>query len=231
MTDPHATDDAATRRAALIEAALRHVPFDGMNAGALRAGAVELGIAPDLARVLVPGGGAGLAAAYHRGLDVQLADWLAATPPQGRFRDRISAAVIHRLELSDRELVRAGAATLALPGHAGLAARLMGETADVIWTGLGDTSRDVNWWTKRGILASVLAATVLYWLGDDSPDMADTCGFLDRRIEGVMRFEKAKTRLRKLPGASWLARATTGWIAAPAPRDLPGGQHPTSENV
>ena len=223
MTEPDA--DIAARRAALIEAALAYAPFDGMNERALLAGAAELGIAPDLARVLVPGG-VGLAAAYHRGLDARLAEWLAAAPPEGRFRDRITAAVLHRLALSDRELVRAGAATLALPAHAGLAARLMGETADVIWSGLGDASRDVNWWTKRGILASVLAATVLYWLGDDSEDMADTRAFLDRRIEGVMRFEKAKAQLARLPGAAHLARAATGWIHAPGPRDLPGGWRP-----
>ena len=222
MTDPDATDIAA-RRAALIAAALVHVPFDGMGDRALMAGAAELGIAPDLARVLVPGGGAGLAAAYHRGLDEALAAWLAATPPEGRFRDRITAAVVQRLLLADRELVRAGAATLALPVHAGLAARLMGETADAIWSGLGDASQDVNWWTKRGILASVIAATVLYWLGDDSENMVDTRAFLDRRIEGVMRFEKAKAQLRKLPFMTGLAKAATGWITAPGPRDLPGG--------
>lgn len=227
MSDPQATGqgpDIAARRAALVAAALTHVPFDGMNARALAAGAAELGIAPDLAAVLVPGGGAGLAAAYHRAADTQLAEWLAKTPPEGRFRDRIAAAVIQRLLLVDRELVRAGAATLALPAHAGLAARLMAETADVIWSGLGDSAQDVNWWTKRGILASVIGATVLYWLGDDSPDIAETRAFLGRRIDGVMRFEAAKARLAKVPGMAGLARAATGWITAPGPRDLPGGR-------
>lgn len=234
MSDKQAgaeTPDIAARRKALIAAALAHVPFDGMNARALAAGAADLAIDPVLAGILVPGGGAGLAAAYHRAADAQLADWLAQSPPEGRFRDRIAAAVLHRLQLVDRDLVRAGAVTLALPAHAGLAARLMAETADVIWSGLGDTAQDVNWWTKRGILASVIAATVLYWLGDDSEDMAETRAFLDRRIEGVMRFEKAKAGLARLPGMAGLARAATGWITAPAPRDLPGGRHPHRNRV
>lgn len=221
---PHPrNEDIDARRAALIEAALQHVPFDGMNARALAAGARDLGMDPDLARVLVPGGGAGLAAAVHRAADARLAAWLAGDAPQGRIRDRIAAAVLHRLTLVDREVVRAAAATLALPVHAGLAARLMGETADVIWSGLGDASQDVNWWSKRAILASVLSATVLYWLGDDSPEGQDSRDFLDRRIEGVMRFEKTKARLARLPGMTGLARAATGWITAPQPRDLPGG--------
>lgn len=234
MNEPQPTGegpDIATRRAALVEAALVHVPFDGMNARALAAAAAELGIDPVLAGVLVPGGGAGLAAAYHRRADAQLAEWLAKSPPEGRFRDRIAAAVVQRLRLVDRELVRAGAATLALPAHAALAARLMAETADVIWSGLGDASQDVNWWTKRGILASVIAATVLYWLGDDSADMADTRAFLDRRIEGVMRFEKARAQLARVPGMAGLTRAATGWITAPVPRDLPGGRRPHRNSI
>ena len=209
-------------RDALIDAALGHVPFEGMNDQALAAGARDLGLSADAARVMVPQGGAGLAAAYHRRGDQALRDWLATDPPQGRFRDRVTAAVWHRLDLADRELVRAGAAVLALPQNGPLGARLIWETADAIWSGLGDTSKDVNWYSKRAILSGVYAATVLFWLGDDSPGKADSRAFLDRRIEGVMRFEKMKSSARKLPGAAMLADLATGWIRAPQPRDLPG---------
>lgn len=209
-------------RNALLAAALTHVPFEGMNEAALLAGARDLGIGAGMARVHFPQGGAGLAAAYHRQGDAALRDWLRETPPEGRFRDKIAAAAWQRLCLADRELVRAGAAVLALPQNAALGARLIWETADVIWTGLGDESRDVNWYSKRAILSGVHSATVLFWLGDDSPDQAETRDFLDRRIEGVMRFEKAKAQARKLPGLAAALDLATGWIAAPAPHDLPG---------
>ncbi|MDO5611833.1 MAG: COQ9 family protein [Paracoccus sp. (in: a-proteobacteria)] len=212
-----------TQTDALIDAALIHVPFEGMNDRALTAGARDLGIAPELARVLVPMGGAGLAASLHRRGDAALARWLADTPPQGRFRDKVAAAVWHRLELSDRELVRAASATLALPQNAALAARLMWETADTIWTGLGDSSDDVNWYSKRAILAGVHSAAALYWLGDDSEGGHDTRAFIDRRIDGVMRFEKIKAAARKVPGVAMLADLATGWVRAPqGPADLPG---------
>ena len=133
----------------LLEAALTHVPFDGMNDRALLAGARDLGMSPELARVHFPQGGAGLAAAYHRKGDAELARLLAASPSVGRFRDRVADAIWQRLQLSDPELVRAGATVMALPQNAGLGARLMWETADTIWTALGDRSEDVNWWTKR----------------------------------------------------------------------------------
>ena len=35
------------------------------------------------------------------------------------------------------------------------------------------------------------------WLGDQSEGFADSWAFLDRRIAGVMRFEKAKAEWRK----------------------------------
>jgi ubiquinone biosynthesis protein COQ9 len=129
----------------LIDAALNHVVFDGMGDRAIAAGAQDIGMGRDLARVYLPRGGADLAAAYHRRGDAALREWLARTPPEGRFRDRISQAVMQRLSLSTRELARAGATVLALPQNMGLGARLVWETVDAIWDGLGDRSQDVNW--------------------------------------------------------------------------------------
>lgn len=211
-----------TDRDALLEAALIHVPFEGMNEAALAAGARDIGMSRDLVRVHFPQGGAGLAAAYHRRADEALRRSLAEHPLEGKFRFRVTEAVWRRLELVDPELVRAGAATLALSQNAALAARLVWETADVIWTGLGDVSDDVNWYSKRMTLAAVISATVLFWLGDDSPGRSETRAFLARRIEDVMQFESVKARLRKLPGAEALGRAAFGWIRAPRPRALPG---------
>lgn len=209
-------------RERLIEAALTHALFDGMNDAAIMAGARDIGMDATLARVHLPGGGADLAAAYHRTGDTALTLWLADSPPAGGVRDRVATAVMQRLALADRELVRSGAAVLALPQHAGLGARLIWESADTIWTGLGDGSHDVNWYSKRATLGTVFAATVLYWLGDDSPDAQQTRRFLDRRIEGLMRFERLKSMARKLPGVGPAADLATGWIQRPGARDVPG---------
>ena len=206
----------------LLEAALTHVPFEGMNDRALMAGARDLGMSPDLARVHFPQGGASLAAAYHRQGDAALARALVAGPRTGRIRDRIADAFWQRLALADPELVRAGATVMALPQNAALGARLIWETADTIWTGLGDSSEDVNWWTKRGTLAPVFSAAVLYWLGDSSPGHADTRAFIDRRIGDVMRIERLKASLRDLPGTAPLTKLATGWIRKPRPTSAPG---------
>ncbi|WP_312528445.1 COQ9 family protein [Paracoccus sp. (in: a-proteobacteria)] len=215
-----------SERDRLIDAALGHAIFDGMNDKAIAAAARDLGMDPALAQVYLPQGGAGLAAAFHRRGDAALRRWLKETPPTGRFRDRITAAVMQRLEGADRELVRGGAAILALPQHAALGARLLWESADTIWSGLGDRSEDVNWYSKRATLSAVYGATVLYWLGDESADHSQTRAFLDRRIDGVMRFESLKAFARKVPGMGMLGDLATGWIRKPVNRNLPGQIHP-----
>ena len=99
-------------------------------------------------------------------------------------------------------------------------------TADAIWTALGDTSTDLNWYTKRATLSAVYAATVLFWLGDDSPDHQATWDFLDRRIENVMRFEKAKATFRENPMGRALLNGPLKILervhAPQRPENLPG---------
>lgn len=220
--DNHPENDP---RAALLAAALVHVPFEGMNRAALLAGAQDLGLSPDQADLFFPRGGADLAAAYHRAADAKLLAWLQEGGAEGpRFRDKVAAALFHRLGLVDREIVRAASATMTLPRYGGLSARLVWETADTVWRGLGDGSQDVNWYSKRATLAAVWAAVVLFWMGDDSEGFADTRAFIDRRIDNVMQVEKIKAGLRKLPFAGAVAGALTGWIKAPDTSDLPGGK-------
>jgi ubiquinone biosynthesis protein COQ9 len=154
-----------------------------------------------MARALYPRGGLDLALAYHRAGDSAMLEGLRARNDLSdlRYRDRIALAVRLRLESADREAVRRAAALMALPQNAPEAARAMWATADAIWTALGDTSEDGNWYSKRAILSGVYSSTVLYWLGDDSEDCADTWDFLDRRIEDVMRFEKTKAQIKASP--------------------------------
>ncbi|MFV0291856.1 MAG: COQ9 family protein [Paracoccus sp. (in: a-proteobacteria)] len=200
----------------LARASIAHIPFDGMNETSLRAGARDLGLPEDVVMAFFPEGGAGLVAWIHRQGDMQLAEWMKEAPG-GRIRDRIAGAIWQRLSFADVELVRAASAVLALPKNQPFAARLLWGTADVIWNGLGDTSRDVNWYSKRATLSAVYAAVVLYWLGDLSEGRNDTREFINRRIDGVMQFEKLKATARKVPGVSLLTGMATGWVRAPQP--------------
>ena len=181
----------------VLDASLLHAPFDGWSEATLRAAIVDSGVAPALARALFPRGGVDLAIAYHqRGDAAMRTAYLATDLAALRIRDRITLAVRLRLQGADKELVRRGSALFSLPNHAIEGAGLIWATADAIWDTLGDTSRDVNWYTKRATLSAVYGATVLFWLGDTSDGDLATWAFLDRRIDNVMQIEKAKAGLR-----------------------------------
>ncbi len=191
------TDDMKDR---VLDAALMHVPFDGWSDRTLLAALADTGVEARLSRALFPRGGVDLALAYHaRGDAAMVARLQAMDLTALRFRDRIAAAVRARLEVADQELVRRGTTLFALPMHAADGAKAIWGTADRIWTALGDTSQDLNWYTKRATLSAVYGATVLYWLGDSPPAHQATWEFLDRRIEQVMQFEKLKASLRENP--------------------------------
>ncbi len=80
------------------------------------------------------------------------------------------------------------------------------KTISEIWYASGDQSVDFNFYTKRVMLAPVLASTVFYWLadeGDREGDFPDTWDFLDRRIGDVLNLMGARIRmaqrLEKMP--------------------------------
>jgi len=216
-------DHLSEARRRLIGAALPNVVFDGWSAETLRLAVQETGTDPNLAQLAFPRGGVDMALAFHRMKDAELAADLADTALDTmRIRDRVAYCVRRRIELvaEHREAVRRGGTLLALPHNAAEGARAIWETADLIWTACGDTAEDYNWYTKRAILSSVYSATLLYWLGDESPGFENTWAFLDRRIEGVMQFEKTKAMIEQNPVARtllWGPMQVLSLVRAPAP--------------
>jgi ubiquinone biosynthesis protein COQ9 len=233
QTNETAKDNGPDRaKEAILQAALPHVPFDGWSEATFAAAVSDSGVAMGLARALYPRAGLDLALHYHRSGDAMMVEALeAADLATMRYSDRVAFAIRTRLDLvTDRELVRRGTTLLALPQNAGEGASAIWATADAIWKALGDTSTDLNWYSKRATLSGVYSATVLFWLGDDSPNHSDTWEFLDRRIANVMQIEKFKSALRDNPVARALRSGPfSGAINAmekikmpDRPRDMPG---------
>lgn len=227
--EPENSIDSA--KALILAAALPHAAFDGWSETTLAAALADSGVAPALGRALYPRGGVDLAVAYHRSGDAAMKTALAATDLAAlRYRDRVALAIRLRLQTADKELVRRGSTLFSLPQHAPEGVKLIWATADAIWTALGDSSQDLNWYSKRATLSAVYSATVLFWLGDHSEDNADTWAFLDRRIENVMQFEKTKAALQANPLAKALMAGPLkilDRIRAPhGSTDLPGHSEP-----
>jgi ubiquinone biosynthesis protein COQ9 len=192
----HAPERSPERDAAIM-AMLPHVPFDGWTFRALRIGLADIGVSPDEAELLFPGGAPDMIETFcdwaDRGMETEATTLdLAAR----RLHERVRAVIALRFERNrpHREAIRRALALLALPSHVWLAAACTARTVDAIWHAAGDRSADFSWYTKRAILTAVYGATLLYWLRDSSDDGAATLAFLDRRLAGVGRIGALRRR-------------------------------------
>jgi ubiquinone biosynthesis protein COQ9 len=116
-----------------------------------------------------------------------------------KVRERIRTLIAFRLEAVEHidEAVRRAMAVMAMPQNAPRSLQLGWRSADLMWRLAGDTATDYNHYTKRAILAGIYSATLAVFVNDDSEGKARTYEFLDRRIDGVMRFEKAKAQFTR----------------------------------
>ncbi|MEG3088857.1 COQ9 family protein [Sphingomonas sp. PB4P5] len=196
MTDALPADPTLDEiRAGLAPLIAANAAFDGWGVPARDAAADALGVDRDVALLAFPDGAFEMIAAWFAHIDRAM---LAALPSERlaamKIRERIAALVEARLAAvaADREALRRALAILAMPQNFARAAKLGWHAADVMWRAAGDTATDYNHYTKRTILAGVYGATLTVFLDDDSAGHADTRAFLARRIDGIMRFEKAK---------------------------------------
>ena len=187
----------------ILQAMLPHVPFDGWTKKALIAGARDAGHSPETAERAFIRGLNQVAEFYNAEADAAMCRALEekgiADLP---IRQRIALAVRTRLEQAapHREAIRHLMSYLALPGAGLTGLRCTLRTVDAMWYAAGDNATDFNYYTKRGLLAAVYGATVLYWLNDASENGEASWAFLDRRIADVMRVPKLQGRIAKMAG-------------------------------
>jgi ubiquinone biosynthesis protein COQ9 len=199
---PPKRDDADVKKA-VLELALPDAAFDGFTDQVLAKAGKEAGVDTGEMTRLFPEGPRSLIEFYSLSADAGMEERLSELDiAKMKVRERIAAAVLARLSVlkPHKEAARRAAATLSLPMHAALAARLLYHSVDAMWRAVGDTSTDFNFYTKRGILAGVYGATLVRWFNDSSKDEAATHDFLAARIENVMQFEKYKAEAKKALG-------------------------------
>lgn len=187
-------------RATLAPSIASNAAFDGWSDAARDFAAEGAGVDPDIARLAFKDGAVQMIDAWFASVDeAMIAAFTAEEIAAMKIRERIARLVEARLDAMrpDRESLRRALAILALPQNIGTAARLGWRSVDRIWRRAGDIAVDYNHYTKRAILLGVYTATVTVFLDDESDDLADTRAFLQRRIDGIMRFEKAKAGFLK----------------------------------
>ena len=181
--------------------------FDGWSDVAVAAAAEQEGVDPAVAAFAFSGGAMAMIAAWIAACDEAMASaWPAEKLGQLKVRERIRTLVQFRLDYvtpQQEALVRA-LAIMAMPQNAPQALKLGWNSADLMWRLAGDNATDYNHYTKRTILSGIYAATLAVLAHDRSEGQAETRAFLERRIDGVMKFEKAKAQFlnRNLNGFS-----------------------------
>ena len=187
-------------RSLLAPGIAANAAFDGWSDAARDMAADAAGIDRDVAALAFEEGPVDMIDAWFADIDVAMLESLPLERLSAmKIRARIAALIEARLQATaaDRESLRRALAILALPQNLTKAGRLGWRTVDTIWRAAGDVATDYNHYTKRTILLGVYAATVTIFLDDDSEGFAETRAFLSRRIDGIMRFETAKSGFLK----------------------------------
>lgn len=196
------TDPARDLRDRLLDCALEEAAFTGWNDACLSRARIASGMSEGEAMLAAPRGAIDLVDAWfdraERAMERAILDCL----PETKIRAKATLAVRARLEAMapHKESLRRAAIFLAMPQNVPDAAQIGWRAADRSWRAMNDPSTDFNYYSKRMILTGVHAATLAFWLQDDSDDNAPTWAFLDRRIENVMGIEKIKARIGAVVG-------------------------------
>lgn len=184
-------------RLALAPAIADSAIFDGWGDEALKMAAEMEGVDLDVVRLAFKGGQMAMVRAWIDNVDARMAEeWPREKLAELKIRERIRTLVQFRLDAvtGQEEAVRSALAIMAMPQNAAEGIKIGWRSADIMWRLAGDTATDYNHYTKRTILAGIYGATLTVFINDDSEDKVETKAFLERRIDGVMQFEKVKAK-------------------------------------
>ena len=219
MTTSPADLSLADLRLALAPAIAEAAAFDGWSMAAVEGAADMAGVDRDVARLAFAGGQMAMIGAWIAHIDAEMAralpvDLLATLP----VRERISRLLRFRLGMVGEcgESLRRALAIMAMPHNLPATLKLGWASADTMWRLAGDRAADFNHYTKRTTLAAIYAASLAVLVDDTSPGKAETYAFLDRRIAGVMRFEKAKAQFLRKDGQHFSLVRLLGRLRYPA---------------
>lgn len=187
------------KRDLILNAALKIAPFEGWTALTLKRAVREAGLPEGSGPLYFEDGIGGLLDYWADRLDRETEIEITKLDLEAlKIRERVTQGVLKRLEAigHHEEAARRASSRLVLPDLAATGMGQIWRAADTIWTAIGDTSTDANYYSKRTILSTVIGATLPVWLSDQDPKKAKARAFLDARIENVMSFEKLKWQVK-----------------------------------
>lgn len=186
------TSPSALLRARWLAAFLPNVPFDGWTQAGVRKAAIEAGLTDGEQALAAPRGLPDLVDAFFDMAEADAAQALFGEDLADMgVREKVAYGVKLWLDalVPHKEAARKAAARGFLPWVAGDALQRTYSVADMIWTGIGDTSEDYNKYSKRGLLAATLPLIFMRWLDED--DDAALNDYISSRLTGAMKLGQA----------------------------------------
>ncbi|KAI9583700.1 hypothetical protein GQX74_005448 [Glossina fuscipes] len=176
-------------RIKILEAALPHVPTSGWTRETIILGAEEIGFS-GVAHGMFPEGGFALVSYFIGKCNEELLTQMKTETENGRkaVHNHIEFLVKFvriRLEmiLPYKNQWAQAIALIALPQNAATSLAQLLTLVDDICYYSGDRSVDIEWYTRRIGLATVMKMTELYMLQDKSPQHTNTWVFLENRMD------------------------------------------------
>uniref|UniRef100_F6RQ34 Ubiquinone biosynthesis protein n=2 Tax=Ciona intestinalis TaxID=7719 RepID=F6RQ34_CIOIN len=201
----------------ILDNALDFVVDHGWSRKALSCGAEQAGYA-GVAEGMFTGGGDDLVLYFIQKCNFQLVEYLKFTVEEHESKEekiKVTSFIRSAVEYRLRMIIPCIGAwpqamgILARPDIFPKSAEELAKMVDDIWYYAGDRSADINWYTKRGILAKLYGSTQLVMLTDQSPDFKDTWEFLDRRISDISNFAKISQSVKD-NGSAFVETAFSG---------------------
>ncbi len=196
-TPDHAPSAALVEK--ILAEALPLAASAGWTETVYRQACAAAGVLPADAAYALPKGIESLVPAYLEFLREELDTALKQEPlGEMRIREKVTRGVeiwFDKLSEHPRASVRALDWAGVRPMSPASLPKQIWNVADAIWSGIGDDSTGFTFASKRTTLSAVLTSTLAVWR-QAPEDKAEWKGFLDRRIEDVMAFEKFKASIK-----------------------------------
>ena len=189
---------SVTLRRRWLTELLPEVAFEGWTEEAAKLAAVRAGLTEGEQALAAPQGVLNLIDTFFDDAESAARAALAGEDMSGlRVPDKVKRGILAWLAAleANREAVRRAASRGFLPWGVGPALHRTWKVADMVWTAAGDVSEDYNRYSKRGLLAAVLPAIVLYWADHPAPEDLD--GFITRRLTNVSGIGQRAGRIVK----------------------------------
>ncbi|CAB4490272.1 ubiquinone biosynthesis protein COQ9 [Rhizophagus irregularis] len=199
--------------AEILKASLPFVNQYGWSIDALSQGAKTLGY-PNISHGLFPKGGAELIDYFLEDCRRKMSHEIFDKMNGLKVHQKIRFACVTRLNLTKPYIRKwpEALAIMAQPNNVSMAVEHLAKLVDDMWYLAGDKSADMNWYSKRAILAAIYTSTELYMTQDTSPDFTGTYQFLNRRLQDSATFGSLINEINTF--ANFAAKSTIGILSS-----------------